>query len=194
MLRYQSFKLNYCIREMKDLNNQWGLWSLCYALDSKPWSRCDNGSALYQLSQPANWEQLIELVHLTNDKFHQVSVLLLSYHEVHLADFFKIEPNENCSYLSDLLISIRPETFPSLPPSDNITKLEQLQKIFHLHSFWNVELSTDASADIPVDYRFTSRSLYQSVECTLVQSPPLQSIGRQSVNGWWLLPQRITDI
>ena len=88
MLRYQSFKLNYCIREMKDLNN-WGLWSLCYALDSKPGSRCDNGSALYQLSQPANWEQLIELVHLTNDKFHQVSVLLLSYHEVHLADFLK---------------------------------------------------------------------------------------------------------
>ena len=88
MLRYQSFKLNYCIREMKDLNN-WGLWSLCYALDSKPWSRCDNGSALYQLSQQANWEQFIELVHLTNDKFHQVSVLLLSYHEVHLADFLK---------------------------------------------------------------------------------------------------------
>lgn len=55
--------------------------------------------------------------------------------------------------MSDLPISSRLETFPYLPPSDNIAKLQQLQKIFHLYSFWNVELSPDASADISVDCR-----------------------------------------
>ena len=55
--------------------------------------------------------------------------------------------------MSDLPISSRLETFPYLPSSDNIAKLQQLQKIFHLYSFWNVELSPDASADISVDCR-----------------------------------------
>lgn len=53
-------------------------------------------------------------------------------------------------------------TFLYLTPSVNITKLEQLQKICHLYSFWNVELSTNASADISADCRLAYRWLYRS--------------------------------
>ena len=79
-----------------------------------------------------------------------------------------------------------------------IAKLWQFYKIFHLYSFWKVELPTDASGDISVDCRLTYRSLYwwsvrwsslggSSVERELVATLHQSTVGR------WLVVTSPTD-